>query len=72
MEQTNFFIPHVSQELKLVSLETLKEQVRIGESEETKDLNAQESVIGIIDCCKKNSLYNTVITKVHQAEYAHA
>ena len=35
-------------------------------------MNAQESVIGIINCCKKNNLYNTIITKVPQAEYTHA
>ena len=35
-------------------------------------MNAQESVIEIIDCCKKNNLYNSVTTKIHQAEYAHA
>ena len=72
MEQTNYFIPYVWQEFKLVSLDNLKEQVQIGKSTENLVQRFENPLIGIIDCCKKNDLYKNVITKIHFAEYKDA
>ena len=66
MSTTNFFYPSVEKNLKIVTMESLKCQVKIDQEEVDAHNDEFSNLVGVVGCEVKNEKYFSILETIEQ------